>query len=58
MKPDKPKETNVDWNKIVIPLSEPERHMHYFEWRDGECKCKHCSFGLVGVVEIVDGRPS
>lgn len=57
MKPDKPKENNIEWNKLVIPLSEPEKHKHFFEWRDGECKCKLCSLGLLGVVDIDNGRP-
>jgi hypothetical protein len=51
-----PKETNVEWQTITIS-SESGSHKHYFEWRDGECKCKLCSFGLMGVVDIVNGRP-
>lgn len=48
----------VKWTETVIPRSEGNTHKHYFEWREGECKCKFCSFGLKGVIEIVDGKPS
>jgi hypothetical protein len=58
MKPKKPKETNVEWKEQLIPIADPKPHTHYFEFvENGECKCRHCGFGLLGVVNIVDGKP-
>lgn len=55
---DKPKITNVAWSETRLAVGEEKStHKHYFEWRDGECRCKFCPFGLPGVVEIVDGKP-
>jgi len=58
MKPNKPIEKNTTWEETIIPLVDPKPHKHYFEFvGSGECKCTLCGFGLIGVVNIEDGKP-
>lgn len=45
------------WKETVIPIPEPQKCTHYFEWQEGECRCRGCHMGLMGVVDIKDGRP-
>ena len=53
----KPKETNVQWDEIVIPEQKVMKCDHYFEFVNGECRCTKCPMGLLGVVELKNGRP-
>lgn len=53
----KPEEKQTEWTTISVNFEEPKPCNHYFEWTDGECKCRNCHFGLLGVVDIVDGKP-
>lgn len=48
---------NVSWSETVIPDPHPKKCDHYFEFTDGECRCRGCGFGLIGVVDIKDGKP-
>lgn len=56
-KTEEPK-TNMTWDKtIVIPEMKDLKCQHYFEFVNGECRCRSCHMGLIGVVNIVDGKP-
>lgn len=49
---------NIRWDEFIIPNSDPKPCKHYFEFvSGGECKCKMCGFGLIGVFDIIDGKP-
>jgi hypothetical protein len=50
-------ERNLDWVERVIPMSNSGTCDHYFEFISGECKCRKCHMGLLGVVNIVKGKP-
>jgi len=54
---DKKPETNIKWETIVIPKGDETKCNHYFEFIDGECRCRNCHMGLLGVINVVDGKP-
>lgn len=46
------------WEVIKALPMEEKKCKHVFKFVEkGECKCINCGFGLVGVIDIVDGRP-
>jgi hypothetical protein len=54
----KPKETNVEWKTTPLSDFPVKKCDHYFEFVEGgECKCRKCGFGLIGVIDVVDGKP-
>lgn len=53
----KPTETNVKWVELPTSYQEKPPCKHYFEFIEGECRCKNCKMGLIGVVRLKDGRP-
>jgi hypothetical protein len=50
-------ETNVEWKEVPLNPMVDKACDHYFEFVEGECRCKKCRMGLLGVVDIVDGHP-
>jgi hypothetical protein len=57
MKP-KPQSKMPKLEEIVIPEVEVPRCNHVFQFVEaGECKCRKCGMGLIGVIDIINGRP-
>jgi hypothetical protein len=54
----KPTSTNLEWEEIKpLPMQE-KRCDHRFQFvEEGECKCRKCGMGLIGVIDIMNGRP-
>lgn len=54
----KPTSTNLEWEEIKsLPIKE-EKCKHVFQFvEQGECRCRKCGMGLIGVIDIIDGRP-
>lgn len=57
MKEPKKLETNIDWQEIPMNPVVDKKCEHCFEFIEGECRCKKCNMGLIGVISVVDGRP-
>lgn len=58
--PQKPRSKKPDfkWREVsIIPDREPKKCKHYFAFIGGECKCKGCGLGLIGVVDLKNGKP-
>ena len=54
-----PKESNkskkATWTEKVIPDNFHECQ-HYFEFRGADCVCKKCGTGVIGVLEVKEGK--
>lgn len=55
--PSKTPEPQISWRDLVAQSQEPLKCNHYFEFIEGECRCRGCRMGLTGVVDVVNGRP-
>ena len=53
----KPALRMLKWEEKLVPISDPKPCSHTFRFVDGECRCVKCQMGLMGVIDIVDGRP-
>lgn len=47
----------LKWTETIIPNVPTQKCKHYFKFINGECKCINCGMGLMGVIEVKDGRP-
>lgn len=48
----------VEWDERVIATNPPRTCNHRFQFVEGgECKCRKCGLGLMGVIDIINGRP-
>lgn len=57
MKTPKVKEIPVEWETVHTAAPQSVGCSHYFEFVEGECRCRNCKMGLLGVVDIKNGRP-
>ena len=44
-------------NKIVIPDTPTKKCNHVFVFAGDGCVCKKCNMGLMGVLELKNGKP-
>jgi hypothetical protein len=46
------------WKEQVLKVDEKPPCKHVFQFVEaGECKCRKCGLGLMGVIDLMNGRP-
>jgi hypothetical protein len=46
------------WSETIIPDKPDKKCDHHFQFTDnGECRCRYCGLGLIGVIDLVEGKP-
>lgn len=53
------KKHDFEWKETIIPIEDDKpKCKHVFEFLGpGECKCRGCGLGLMGVIDLVEGKP-